>query len=79
MPPPPPWIAHLREATQVISVAGFLFLLFGLVGGAFSPRLKEIRRPLVVTGLVLLGVVLVAAVGAGVAAYQFALERRGGF
>jgi MFS family permease len=78
MPPPPPWIAHLRDATQVISFAGFAFLLFGLIGGALSSRLKEIRRPLVITGLVLLGVCLVAAVAAGVAAYQFALERRGG-
>lgn len=78
MPPPPAWIEPLRDLTRVVSFAGFAFLLFGLIGGAVSPRLKEIRRPLVISGLVLLGVCVVAAAVAGVVAYQMALEHRGG-
>jgi MFS family permease len=78
MPPAPPWIPILHDVTAVVSLAGAAFLLLGVVGGALSPRLKAIRKPLVVTGLVLWGLCLVAAVAAGVAAYQMALAGRGG-
>lgn len=60
MPPPPPWVPILHDVTGVVSLAGSAFLLLGVVGGALSPRLKAIRKPLVVTGLVLWALCLVA-------------------
>lgn len=78
MPPPPPWVPILHDVTGVVSLAGSAFLLLGVVGGALSLRLKAIRKPLVVTGMVLLGLCLVAGVAAGVVAYQMALAGRSG-
>ena len=75
---PPPWVPMLMDVTQAISLAGFAFLFLALVGSAFSPQLKKIKRVLLTIGLVLLAVCFVAGAVAGGIGYVVAQQFRDG-
>lgn len=72
MPPAPAWLPIAKDVTQVASLIGFAFFFLGLVGGAFSPKLKQVRRTLITIGLSLLGACFLAGGVAAVIAFEMA-------